>query len=157
MIKDLKLTILCILFFGGVYPMAIWMIGATMPEKALGSPVTHNGKIVGFKNMGQGFTNPKYFWSRPSAVDYNASGSGGSQKAEAKIKPQNPVDLFTASASGLDPHISPEAAYYQLRRVADARNMAEPELRRLIEAHTEHPMLGPDVVNVLALNLSLGE
>ena len=167
---------------GLVYPLAVTGIAqVAFPDKANGSFVTQDGKVVGSALIGQAFSDPKHFWSRPSATSpmpYNAGNSAGSNQgplnpaladavksrvaALRAADPGNdkpvPVDLVTASASGLDPHISRAAADYQLARVAKARGIAEADVRRLVDAHTEWPwlgFLGEARVNVLALNLAL--
>ena len=167
---------------GLVYPLAVTGIAqVAFPDKANGSFVTQDGKVVGSALIGQAFSDPKHFWSRPSATSpmpYNAANSAGSNQGplnpaladavKARVAalraadPGNdkpvPVDLVTASASGLDPHISRAAADYQLARVAKARGMAEADVRRLVDAHTDWPwlgFLGEARVNVLALNLAL--
>lgn len=176
----LKLTILCILFFVVIYSLIIW--GAafiTAPNHGRGEVVEHNGKVVGFANVGQKFTDDKYFWSRPSAVEYNAASSAGSNKGpsnpdylqtvQARIdtfmvhnpdiqKSQIPVELVTASGSGLDPHISPQAAYVQIKRIAKVRNLDEAKIKDLVEVHIEKPLFGifgTSTVYVLKLNLAL--
>jgi K+-transporting ATPase ATPase C chain len=132
-------------------------------------------------NVGQAFTTDKYFWSRPSAVDYNAAGSGGSNKGpsnpdhlaevQSRIdtflvhdpginKSEIPSDLVTASGSGLDPHISVAAAKVQVKRIATVRNVSESDLQHLIERNTEKPLLGlfgTERINVLKLNISLDD
>jgi K+-transporting ATPase ATPase C chain len=167
---------------GFVYPLAITGIGQIVfPAKANGSLIEMNGKIVGSSQIGQHFSSDKYFWSRPSATaafPYDASSSLGSNAGpinpalleaisartsslaatpgSASGKPA--VDLIAASASGLDPHISPEAALSQLERVARARNLAPERVRRSIEDHTEgrtFGVFGEPRVNVLLLNLAL--
>jgi len=135
-----------------------------------------NEKIVGFKNVGQRFTDIRYFWSRPSAVDYNAAGSGGSNKGpsnpaylkevQARIdtfllqhpylhRSEVPADMVTASGSGLDPDISETAAIAQLQRVAEARHISINDLKQLVQQQTTRPFFGPATVNVLLLNASL--
>jgi K+-transporting ATPase ATPase C chain len=152
-----------------------------MPGKANGSLIVKDGKPVGSSLIGQSFSDPKYFWSRPSATGptpYNASASSGSNlgptnpalidAVKARVQalrdadPGNrqpvPVDLVTASASGLDPHISPAAAEYQLARVARVRNLNPVAVRKLVAEHTEgrqFGILGEPRVNVLELNLAL--
>ena len=167
---------------GVAYPLLV--TGAAMiafPTQAAGSLVVKDGKPVGSLLIGQSFSDPKYFWGRPSATGpspNNASGSGGSNlgplnpalaaavkgrvEALRAADPGNtapvPVDLVTTSASGLDPHISLAAAEYQLARVARARGMAPEAVRRLIERHSEARLLGvlgEPHINVLALNLAL--
>ena len=167
---------------GLVYPLAVTGIAqVAFPGKANGSLVTQDDKVVGSSLIGQSFSDPKHFWSRPSATSpmpYNAANSAGSNQgplnpaladavksrvaALRAADPGNdkpvPVDLVTASASGLDPHISRAAADYQLARVARARGAAEADVLRLVDANTEWPwlgFLGEARVNVLALNLAL--
>lgn len=167
---------------GVLYPLAVTGVGqALFPEQARGSLITRHGVVVGSSLIGQGFSAPKYFWPRPSATSpmpYNASASSGSNQGPlnpafveavkgriAALKaadPGNqrpvPADLVTASGSGLDPHISPAAALYQLERVARARHLPVAELRQIVNRHTEGPLLGflgEGRVNVLALNLAL--
>lgn len=170
------------LLTGVVYPMAI--TGAAQlafPEEANGSLVYQQGKVIGSALIGQRFEDPRTFLGRPSATGpeaYNAAASTGSNLgpkhpalAEAvagraaalrALDPGNPapipIDLVTASGSGLDPHLSPEAARYQVGRVARLRGLPEPKLRALVEAHVEPRVLGlfgEPRVNVLALNLAL--
>jgi K+-transporting ATPase ATPase C chain len=167
---------------GVLYPLAV--TGAArvaFPEQAAGSFVTRGGQFVGSSLIGQSFTDPKYFWGRPSAtapMAYNAQASGGSNQGplnpaladavKARVEnlraadPGNkepvPVDLVTTSASGLDPHITPAAAYYQAGRVARARSIPVEALRQVISQHTEQPLvgwLGEPRVNVIKLNLAL--
>nr|WP_086059270.1 potassium-transporting ATPase subunit KdpC [Bordetella genomosp. 9] len=167
---------------GLLYPYATTGVAQLLfPREANGSMIERNGQVLGSALIGQQFTSPKYFWGRPSAtapMPYNASASGGSnlgprnpalaQAAKARIEalhaadPDNarpiPVDLISASGSGLDPDISLAAADYQIARVARARNMSTLEVAKRVEAHTRRPffgLLGEPVVNVLALNLDL--
>ncbi len=171
-----------ILLFGILYPMAMVGIGKLMPHQADGLPVMKDGKLIGFENIGQPFSSRKYFWGRPSAVDYNAASTGGSNlgptnpdflsqvrsrldtlmKYNPGIRKEDiPVELVTASGSGLDPDISRQGALIQVSRIAEARGIKEEQLRELIEDHTEKPLLGlfgpSDNVNVLKLNLALDE
>ncbi|WP_313622087.1 potassium-transporting ATPase subunit KdpC [Achromobacter sp.] len=167
---------------GLAYPfLTTGIAAAVFPHEAAGSLVQQDGKVVGSEWIGQSFTSPQYFWSRPSAtapMPYNAAASGGSnlgprnpalaEAIQARIAAQKaadagnsapvPVDLITASGSGLDPHISPAAAAYQADRVARARGLPRSEVDALIDAHTDKPwlgVLGDPVVNVLMLNLAL--
>jgi K+-transporting ATPase ATPase C chain len=167
---------------GLAYPALVTVIAqAVFPYQANGSLVVRDGKTVGSARIGQPFDDPKYFWGRPSATSpfgYNAGSSSGSNLSPTNpdlIKavqgrvdtlratdPGNtapvPVDLVTASGSGLDPHISPAAALYQVERVAKARKMDAEKIRRLVDQHTEGRQLGflgEPRVNVLALNLAL--
>src|SRR5437868_14618382 len=167
---------------GVVYPVVVTAIAQLVfPHQANGSLIVKDGKVVGSALIGQSFDDPKYFWGRPSATSpfgYNAASSSGSNLSPtnpALLKavqervdalraadPGNtapvPVDLVTASGSGLDPHISPAAALYQVGRVARARKVDEEAVRRLVEAHIEGRwlgVLGEPRVNVLELNLAL--
>jgi len=169
---------------GLVYPLLVTGIAqAAFPEKANGSLIVRDGKPVGSRLIGQTFSDPAHFWGRPSSTSpmgYNAGSSGGSNlgpsnaaltdavkeriQALHDADPGNtgpvPVDLVTASASGLDPHISRAAADYQAERVARARNMPKARVQALVEAHTKGVwmgFLGEARVNVLELNLALDE
>lgn len=166
---------------GLIYPLLMTVIAQVIfPYQASGSLI-QNGQSVGSSLIGQSFSDPKYIWGRLSSTPgspYNAATSGGTnysvmnealtQQAQARIDalhaadPENhqpiPVDLVTASASGLDPHISPAAAVYQAERVARARGLTEAQVLDLIARHTEYPLLGflgEARVNVLMLNLAL--
>ena len=179
----LVLFALLTLVTGLLYPLLVTGVAqAVLTEEANGSVIVREGKTVGSTLIGQRFTQPGYFWSRPSSTGpeaYNASASGGSnlgpsnpalaEAVKARIAalraadPGNtapvPVDLVTASASGLDPHISLAAARYQAARVARARGLAPEQVNGLVDAHTEgvwFGFLGEPRVNVLALNLALG-
>jgi K+-transporting ATPase ATPase C chain len=169
---------------GLLYPGVVTVIGrAFFPDQAAGSVIFRQGQAVGSRLLGQPFSDPGYFWSRPSATashPYDGSASAGSNLAATNAgleeavqeriaalraaDPGNgkpvPVDLVTASASGLDPHISPAAAEYQVARVARTRGLAEADVRALVEQATEERtfrILGEPRVNVLELNLALGD
>ena len=170
------------LLVGVVYPVAMTGIGkVAFADKAEGSLILRDGKVVGSSLIGQAFSSPRYFWSRPSAtspMSNNAVNSGGANlgptnpaqidavkgriDALKAADPSNtakiPVDLVTASASGLDPEISLAAAYYQVPRVARERNMGIDQIRALIDTLARYPVMGvfgEPRVNVLALNLAL--
>jgi potassium-transporting ATPase KdpC subunit len=188
MIRILRQAIICMLVLtvitGIIYPLIVTGIAQLVfPQKANGSQVSRNGKVVGSLLIGQSFDSPKYFWARPSATSpmaYNAANSSGSnlgplnpalmdnvkaridqlKKADSMAKLPVPVDLVTASASGLDPDISPAAAEYQVPRVAKARNIEESKVRELIGIYTKERqfgVLGEPRVNVLELNIALDE
>jgi K+-transporting ATPase ATPase C chain len=178
----LVLFFILTLLTGVAYPLLVTGAAqALFPAQAGGSIIMRDGKAVGSDLIGQNFTDPKHFWGRPSAtgpMPYNASASSGSNQgpqnpaltdavkgrveALRAADPGNtqrvPVDLVTASASGLDPHISPAAASYQVSRVAKARGFANDKVQALVIAQTEAPLLGllgEPRVNVLKLNLAL--
>ncbi|SDJ99904.1 K+-transporting ATPase ATPase C chain [Catalinimonas alkaloidigena] len=176
----LVLSLITLLLFGVLYPLTMVGLGRLMPHRAAGLPIERDGVLVGFEAIGQPFHRAHYFWGRPSAVEYNAAATGGSNLAptnpeflalvQARIDTlvkyhpglmpaQIPVELVTASGSGLDPHISRAGALLQVGRIAAARGMAVGTLRQLVEAHTEPPLwgaLGPaGRVNVVRLNLAL--
>jgi K+-transporting ATPase ATPase C chain len=177
----LALLLVFTVITGLVYPLAITGVAHfVFPRQAHGSLIVRDGVVVGSSWIGQPFSEPKYFWGRLSATSppYNAGASSGSnlgplnpallEQARARIEALRaadpdarglvPVDLVTASGSGLDPHISPAAAEYQAPRVAKARGLALEEVRRVVAAHTTHRLLrliGEPVVNVLELNLAL--
>ena len=174
----LKLTLVCLLFFSGIYTIIILGAAQLAPNKGKGEIIIANGKTF-YTNIGQKFTDDKYFYSRPSAVDYNAAGSGGSNKANSDSeylvliksridsfmvhnpevnKADIPSEMVTASGSGLDPHISVQGANVQIKRIAKIRNIPEANIKELVTQYTEGSMLGlfgPEKINVLKLNLAL--
>ncbi len=175
----IRLTVVCILFFCGVYTIIIWAIAQAAPNKGLGETVIVNNKVVGYKLEGQNFSADNYFWSRPSAAGYNAMGSSGSNKGptnpdylkdvQSKIdsflvhnpgvkKDDIPSDMVTYSASGLDPDISVQGAYVQAKRISAVRTIPIEKINDLVNSHIEKPLLGlfgTERVNVLQLNIDL--
>lgn len=178
----IALTIVLTVLLGIIYPFAITGLSYVFfREKAQGSLIEREGEVIGSRLIGQPFKGASYFHSRPSAAGsgYDATASGGTNlgptskqlfeeqvRGRAKqLRAENPnaeipIDLITSSGSGLDPHISPAAAEFQIARVAGERRMSEEEVRRLIRKHTEERqfgILGEPRVNVLELNLELDE
>jgi K+-transporting ATPase ATPase C chain len=177
-LQAIKLSIVCLVLLSIIYTLLIYGIAQITPDKGNGEMISANGKSY-YANVGQSFTANNYFNSRPSAVAYNAAGSGGSNKGPANpeyltevqkridtlliLNPEMkrsdvPADLVTASGSGLDPHISVLAAKFQVKRIAKARNLKADDLETLIKNHTEQPLLGlfgPEKINVLKLNIAL--
>ncbi len=175
----LKFTVLMILVFAVIYPLAIWGIAQFAPNRGKGETISVNGKVVGYQKIGQKFDKSNYFWGRPSAVDYNAAGSAGSNKSASNAdylaivqkridtlllvhpylqKADIPADMVTASGSGLDPNISPEGALMQVKRVAFERKLSEAKVQKLVENKIYKPSLvGTATVNVLELNVALDE
>jgi len=167
------------LLLGIIYPALIWATAKlAFPGQASGSLVVKDGAVVGSSLIGQKFTNPRYFQPRPSAVDFNGTGSGGSnlaptnpdlltqvtKNADSQIKANPgqadkvPVELVCASSSGLDPQVTKEAAVWQVKRVAAARKMDEKIIAAAVDKYAQGPLLGfigPEMVNVLELNIYL--
>lgn len=184
LLKSLKLTLVFCVFFSVFYIFILWAFAQVAgPNKGNANVVTLNGKVVGATNVGQAFTEDIYFWNRPSCAGdgYDGASSSGSNKGpsneeylaevEARIdsflvhhpyliRSEVPAEMVTASASGLDPHISPKAAYVQVERVAAARGISAEKLMAIVNANTEKPFLGlfgTETVNVLKLNVALEE
>jgi potassium-transporting ATPase KdpC subunit len=181
LIIAIKLTFVTTILFGVLYPLLITGIAKVLaPNEGRGEQITVNGKAVGFELIGQKFDDNRYFSSRPSAIDYNAASTGGSNKGptnpaylalvQARIdtflvhnpgvkKEQIPVDLVTASGGGLDPHISPAAAKIQIARIANVRHIGQTKLNSLVDEHIEKPTfgLGTERVHVLRLNIALDQ
>lgn len=160
------------LFLGGLYPVTITVLGKILsPIRSGGSLLKSQDKVIGSELIGQKFTSQKYFWGRPSTNDYNPMSSSASQRSgtDSTLKTtylervgslgeKAPVDLLFASGSGLDPHISVEAAHYQKERIIQVRGITEADLNLLIQKATEERFLGfmgQPRVNVLKLNLLL--
>jgi len=181
-LQSIRALLVLTLLTGIVYPLLVTGIAQlAFSRQANGSLIEQDGKVLGSRLIGQPFSDPKYFWSRPSAtapMPYNGAASSGSNQGptnpalkeavEGRVKALRdagadpskpvPVDLVTASGSGLDPHISPAAADYQVARVAKARYLSENKVKELVQKHTEGRqwgILGEPRVNVLALNLEL--
>lgn len=176
----IRLTAATLILFCVIYPAVVWAIAQLAPNNGKGEVISAHGKKY-YANIGQQFTEDKYFNARPSAVDYNAAGSGGSNKGpsnpdylqtvQARLdtllvhnpgvnKADVPVELVTASGSGLDPDISTTGAKVQASRIARVRGLSEKAVEELIAKHTEGPlwgMFGPSHVNVLKLNLALDQ
>lgn len=181
LLPAIKLTVVLVILTAGIYPLLIAGIAKLAPGGGNGITVMHNGKVVGYANVGQQFTDDKYFQGRPSAVGYDGGGSGGSNNGPSNpdylatvqeridtflahnpgVQQKNiPAELVTASGSGLDPHLSPIAALLQVPRIAKVRGIPEDRLKQLVSAQTRGPLLGmfgPSKVNVLKLNVALDE
>lgn len=178
-LRPILVSGLLLLVFGFGFPGLLWGVAQLLPQRAAGSPVVAGGRVVGFERIGQQFTQARYFWGRPSAVGYNAAATGASNagpnnadfhaavrarldtfllKNPGITKAQVPVELVTASASGIDPDLSPAGAYVQVARVARARRLPAAQVQQLVAQYTEQPWLGfmgPAHVSVLRLNLAL--
>lgn len=176
---SIKITLaFCVILFTG-YVLILWGVSAVVaPNGGRAELVTIGGTAVGASNVGQTFTADKYFWSRPSAVSYDGAGSGGSNKGvtnpdylaevETRIdtfmashpylnRNEVPSEMVTASASGLDPHISPAAARAQIQRIAQARAVAPADIERIVDSIQQNPLIGVPVINVLKLNVAIDE
>ena len=179
LLPSLKITLVFIVICSVLYPLFIAAVAKLAPGGGKGVTVSVNSKVVGYANVGQKFTADKYFWSRPSGVDYNAAGSAGSNKGPTNSdylkqvqdridtfivhnptvkKEAIPSELVTASGSGLDPDLSPEGAYVQVERIAKTRNLSAEKINALVAQQIQNPLLGlfgPKKVNVLQLNIQL--
>jgi K+-transporting ATPase ATPase C chain len=179
LVVAILMTVATTLLLGIVYPLVVTGIAqAVFPDKANGQLIERDGRIVGSRLIGQAFSSPGYFRSRPSAAGtgYDAANSGGTNLGPTNKKlidavktsvdaarKENasvavPIDLVTSSASGLDPHLSPASAAFQVPRVARERGVSAADVQRLVDGHTDGPQLGflgEPVVNVLELNLAL--
>ena len=171
---SIRITVARLVITCGVYPAIVWAIGQTVfRDRANGQLITRDGKVVGAAIIGQQFTSDRFFHSRPSAANYDASASAGSNLGPTSAKLRDiiaanvksfdihtnvPADAVTASASGLDPHISPENAMAQADRVAGANGMPVEAIRHMVQEHTEERLFGiygERRVNVLELNLDV--
>ena len=170
------MVLLCV-----IYPLLVAFAGKFSKGEGGGEKITKNGKVVGYALIGQSFSKPEYFWGRPSAVDYNAAGSAGSNKGPSNPdylqvvsdridtllkynpgirKSDIPADMVTSSGSGLDPNISQEGAIIQIKRIAAYRKLDEKKVAQLVVNQTQGPLFGlfgPSSINVLKLNLALDE
>jgi K+-transporting ATPase ATPase C chain len=176
LMPSLKITIVFLVICSILYPLFIGAIGKLAKGRGNAETVEVNGKVVGYANIGQKFTEDKYFWGRPSAVDYNAAGSAGSNKGPTNPdylktvqdridsflvhnpsvkKEEIPSEMVTASGSGLDPDISPESANIQINRIATVRKISPDKIKSLIKTQTETHVFGPRTINVLRLNIAL--
>lgn len=176
---SIKITLVfCVVLFVG-YVLVLWGVAwLTQPNEGRAEVLSLNGNVVGASNVGQQFSEAKYFWSRPSAVDYDGSGSGGSNKGVTNqeyltevsvridsflvahpylVRKDVPAEMVTSSGSGLDPHISVGSASVQAQRVAEARGVSVDEITDIVTRVTETPMVGVPIVNVVKLNIALDE
>ena len=175
----LKITLLCVIIFCGIYSLLILGIAQAAPNKGEGQIITINGQVKGYALEGQSFTLDKYFNGRPSAAGYNAAGSSGSNKGPTNpdylkevqsridsflvhnpsVQKENiPSELVTASGSGLDPDVSLQGALVQVARIAKTRNIPEEKITALIAQQIQKPLLGlfgTEKINVLQLNIEL--
>lgn len=174
--QSLRLTLVLLILLSVIYPLSIALALKLDTDKGEGEKLYKNGKVIGYAALGQYFDKPNYFWGRPSATNYNAAGSAGSNKGPTNesylnvirqridtlikyhpgLKNENiPADLVTASGSGLDPDISVESAYLQAPRIAKNRMLREGEIKALIAKNVETHLFIPSTINVLKLNLAL--
>jgi potassium-transporting ATPase KdpC subunit len=172
----IKLTAVILILFAVIYPLSIYGIAQLAPNQGKGETISVNGKVVGYQKIGQKFDKSNYFWGRPSAVDYNAAGSAGSNKGPSNAeylalvqkridtlllvhpylkKSDIPADMVTASGSGLDPNVSPQGALIQVKRIAKERKLDEAKVKSLVESKINTAVVGPETVNVLELNVAL--
>ena len=172
----IKLSLLCLVLFSIIYPLSVWAVAQMAPNRGRGEIVNSKERTVGFAKIGQSFTADHYFNSRPSAVSYNASNSGSSNKGNTNIdylkdvqtridtfmvhnpsiaKSQIPSELVTASASGLDPDLSLQGAMVQIPRIAKIRNISSQKLIDLVNKNIQKRLVGPSTINILELNMAL--
>lgn len=177
--QSLRLTLIFLILLCVIYPVLIAVIAYFSSGQGEGEAIYKDGKKIGYANIGQNFTHTNYFWGRPSAIAYNAAGSGGSNKGATNVaylqevqnrvdtllkyhpglqKSDIPADMVTASGSGLDPDISVQGAIIQINRIASIRNLPAERIRQLVQEHISRPFLGifgPTTINVLKLNIAL--
>lgn len=174
----IKLTAVILVVFAVIYPLSIYGVAQLAPNQGKGETLSVNGKVIGYQKIGQKFDKSNYFWGRPSAVDYNAAGSAGSNKGPSNAdylalvqkridtlllvhpylkKSDIPSDMVTASGSGLDPNISPQGALIQVKRVAKERKLDETKVKTLVESKINTAVVGPETINVLELNVALDQ
>lgn len=177
--QSLALTCILIVLTACIYPMLIAGAAKFSSGSGGGAKIERDGKVIGYSNIGQSFTEDRYFNGRPSAVNYNAAGSGGSNKSTTNpnylktvqeridtfmlhnptvLKQDIPTELITASGSGLDPDVSPKAAYVQIARISAARGIPQDRVKMLVDQHIHKPLLGifgTYTINVLELNIDL--
>lgn len=175
-LQAIKMTAVMLVLCCVVYFAIVYLIGKAAPSGGDGEKILVNGKVVGYSRIGQKFTEDRYFWGRPSAIDYNSAGSAGSNKGPLNpdylklvqdridsflvhnprvSREQIPAEMVTASGSGLDPHISPASGYIQVARVARTRSVDAAQVKALVDEQIESNPFGPDVINVLKLNIAL--
>ena len=181
LLSSLRITLVLLVLLSGLYPLVLAAIGKFTPGRGDGETVTFKGRVVGYANIGQKFTKDQYFWSRPSAANYQGDAGAGSNKGpanadylkdvKAKIdtflkhnpdvtRADIPAELVTSSGSGLDPDLSPAGAKVQVPRIAKIRNISAEQVTKIIDDNTEKPLLGlfgPPKVNVLKMNVALDE
>ena len=181
LLPSIKMTIILLVILAGIYPLAIAGVGKFTLGHGDGETVSYKGHVVGYANIGQKFTKDKYFWSRPSAANYQADASAGTNKGPSNpdylktvdavidtflkhnptvTRSQIPAELVTSSGSGLDPDLSPAGAQIQVARIAKVRNISAEKINEIISATTEEPLLGmfgPAKINVLKLKIALDE
>ncbi len=181
LLPSLRISLILLVILCGIYPLVIAGVGKLTKGHGDGETVTFKGRVVGYANIGQKFTKDQYFWSRPSAANYQADAGAGSNKGpsnadylkdvSAKIdtflkhnpdvtRAEIPAELVTSSGSGLDPDLSPAGAKIQVPRIAKVRNISADQVAKIIDENTEKPVLGlfgPAKVNVLKMNVALDE
>jgi len=177
-LSAIRLTLVCLIFFSGIYTLVILGFAQVAPNRGDGVTVSAKGKTAGYLLEGQSFTKDIYFNGRPSAAAYNAAASSGSNKGPSNPdylkevqnridsflahnpgvkKTDIPSELVTSSGSGLDPDISPAAAYIQVERIAKARGISDKKINSLIASSIIKPVIGIEKINVLKINIALDQ